>query len=154
MTELKSASKFVLADARELHEACGTPDLSDLQAYLLVATAALRLAEALDNNNEDVARDLKRARKLLHSHIPTAEANPVAEDHQLDLGQYAHTKVFEGDSKKVEKFARLMGGGKGEAATHHNTFAPDSKTSERITHEIAEQFNAAVNHKGKKGLGC
>lgn len=155
--ELRPVSKAVLADAVEIHEARGAPEISELQALLIIATAALQKAATLDGVDDDVARNLKRARKMFADQLPTEEVNRTAEDKGLDLGQYAHTKVFEGNAKKVEKFARLMGGGKAEVQTshtHHHTFAPDSKTAQRIEHEIEEQFNAAMSHKGKKGLGC
>jgi hypothetical protein len=166
MTSLKASSKSVLSDAVELQEERGLAEVNQLQAYLLLATAALSQAESDDGADDETSKTIKRARKIISALIDAStttagavveEANVVAEKKGLDLGQYAHTKVFDGDSKKVEKFARLMGGKSVVATeghhTQHNTFAPDSKTSKRITHEIEEQFNAAMQHKGKKGLG-
>jgi hypothetical protein len=159
---LKPSSKEVLADAMELHEERGATDLTQLQAYLLIATAALSKAESccpdVTEADDETRKLIKRARKMMTALLPEVETNANVEEKGLDLGQYAHTKVFEGDNKKVEKFARLMGGKAAMSVegqhTHHNTFAPDSKTSKRITHEIEEQFNSALHHKGKKGLGC
>ncbi|CUG89811.1 Hypothetical protein, putative [Bodo saltans] len=168
MASLKASSKSVLSDAVELQEERGLAEVNQLQAYLLLATAALSQAEADDAADDETAKTIKRARKIISALIDSStsssttttveESNDVAEKKGLDLGQYAHTKVFDGDSKKVEKFARLMGGKSVVSTeghhTQHNTFAADSKTTKRITHEIEEQFNAAMQHKGKKGLGC
>lgn len=167
MASLKASSKSVLSDAVELQEERGLTEVNQLQAYLLLATAALSQAEADDAADDETAKTIKRARKIISALIDSStssatttveESNDVAEKKGLDLGQYAHTKVFDGDSKKVEKFARLMGGKSVVSTeghhTQHNTFAADSKTVKRITHEIEEQFNAAMQHKGKKGLGC
>lgn len=155
MSELKQFSKGVLSDAVALHDERGDVDLTALQAYLLIATAALSKAESeVKESDDETRRTIKRARKLFQEFLPPVEKNEVAGVVGLDLGQYVHTKVFDGNSKKVEKFARLMGGAKGEPVAHHNTFAPDSKTTQKITHELEEQFNQAIHHKGKKGLGC
>lgn len=155
-TELKSASKAVLAAASELHEARGNDELNDFQRYLLLAVASLQKAEE-STEDDDERKTAKRLRKQLQQSLPEStatESNATIEKKGLDLGQYAHTKVFAGNEKKTEKFARLMGGAHSSGQPHHHaTFAADSKTAERVNHELENQFQQAMQHKGKKGLG-
>lgn len=134
-------------------------EATDAQKLALIATAALSQLEALlaaDESNEDAQRDIKRARKHLTAMLPPpVESNPALEAKGLDLGQYAHTEIFDGEVKKAEKFARLMGGGKvGEHKTAHHTYAAPKEVLHKIGDDVEAQFNEALHHKGKRGLGC
>jgi hypothetical protein len=151
----KQLSREILSGAMELHQERHSPPLSEAQALLFFAVASLRRAENTGDADPDLQKALKRGRKLLQELLPHGEENQSVEDKGLDLGQYAHTKVFDGNAKKAEKFARLMGGAAASDGQphHHSTFAPDSSTVAKITHDIEEQFNAAITHRGKKGLG-
>ena len=161
MSELKKLSKEVLSSAAELKASRGLDeeqDCSEASNLLFLIVSSLSRLESVANqqnetDGEELAQAAKRARKLLRGFLPDGEANPVVEQKGLDLGQYAHTEVFDGNAKKAEKFARLMGGAKGEPHKHHTTFAADSTTVKKVVHEIEDQFNTALQHKGKKGLG-
>lgn len=149
-------------------------DATDVQLLALLAKAALsRLEAALSQpSDEDARRDVKRARKMLQIHEPPPVEHNAVESKGLDLGQYAHTEVFEGKEKKAEKFARLMGGAKvpppspsschvaaspglSSPKLHHATYAPPSDIIHRMTEDVEAQFNDAIHRKGKSvGLGA
>jgi hypothetical protein len=160
--DLKRLSKACLASANEALPD-GASDKSDkaLLALLCAETLTALEAECDSDDDDDVRRDVKRVRKMLRRLAPaeSAEAavaapSATADPNAPDLGQYASAEVFEGDKRKVGKFARLMGGAKhaGESSTHGTMAASrgDVKQRER---DMAEQFNQATKHKGKKGLG-
>jgi hypothetical protein len=156
----------------------GTADLQDYQLAAAVAAESLAIFEEYVANlsstdvDEDTLRDVKRVRKQLRRIVPkredeaatvAASASPTeaqqkkttvadADGKSLDLGQYS-TAGQGMSSKAAGKFARLMGGGKGGAAAAHATFAASAEEEERRQREIQTQFEAAVAHKGKKGLG-
>lgn len=167
---------------RSVH--AGDRKITVAERFILVAIASLDLAEANDAHNvhhaagdsEFDSKDIKRLRKLLMRHLIKTEDEEddalrqrtidakeeqamasIAEQKRLDLGQYAHTKVFQGDERKTEKFAKLMGGSNAAASAAakgaHSTYAPNSEVVSRITKDIEDQYAAAAAHKGKKGLG-
>lgn len=112
--------------------------------------------------HEDLRKTAKRCRKQLQGFVAdTLEENRVQDEEGLDLGQYAHTQVFDGNDKKAAKFARLMGGAKGikdgklpaGARSPHATYAPSHEQLAKITLDVEEQFSTATAHKGKRGLG-
>jgi hypothetical protein len=109
-----------------------------------------------DEDEEPLRTLIKRTMKRLKRHeAPAVEHSAVAEAKGLELGQYGHTNVFDGDAKKTEKFARLMGGGKGGATeAGHNTYAASASTIKAIDRSLEQQFEAAHSHHGKKGLGA
>jgi hypothetical protein len=161
--DLKKLSKEVAQAAQDLKASKGMEEeqeLTEASNLLFLVCSALNRLESVastysstEAETEELLQASKRARKLLRGFLPTGEANPAIEHKGLDLGQYAHTEVFDGNTKKAEKFARLMGGAKGEPHKHHTTFAADSSSVKKVVHEIEDQFTAALQHKGKKGLG-
>ncbi|RNF03439.1 uncharacterized protein Tco025E_08171 [Trypanosoma conorhini] len=172
MTSLKSAAQELRGAAAALAESRGLqPDALPCRsdALLLLAAAALKAVEADAAGAANVVAAAREARRLLRPHLPRPQqpeaetaaaaagrkrARATAEDAEdADLGQYSHAHAFDGDARRRAKFARLMGGGKGEES-HHNTFAADASTVKRINGELEEQFNTALSHHGKKGLGA
>lgn len=150
--KLREVSKQLALDASANVDA----PVSEKQALLLLAIAALTKLESLAESSDELSQTAKRARKTLKPHLADDEQPkeaPGTPQTQLDLGQYANTDVFDGNDKKASKFARLMGGAKGTSTSKHATYAMDSSSAKKVTSEIEEQFNAAVHHKGKKGLG-
>ncbi|KAH9598227.1 Small acidic protein-like domain [Trypanosoma melophagium] len=154
---------------------------SRTDALLLIAVAALKEIEADESSSLEVATAAKSARHTLRPHVPRNQQEKVSgtkrervdeisdeydsnknnnksensakNQDEIDLGQYANTDVFDGNTKKRTKFARLMGGGKHEG-THHNTFVADKGTLKSINGALEEQFNNALSRHGKKGLGA
>ncbi|RNC48368.1 hypothetical protein TcCL_NonESM01785 [Trypanosoma cruzi] len=179
MNSLKSAMKELQATAAQLAESRGLqPDELPCHkdALLILAVAALKNIEKDENiflSSSEIVAAAKSARNMLRPYLPclpreegkgelradkkrgrvNAHDNNSDDDENEDLGQYSHTKVFDGNAKKRAKFARLMGGGKGEGS-HHNTFAADASTIKRINGELEDQFNTALSRLGKKGLGA
>lgn len=153
-------SKEVAKDATALLEkqiGDGSHDATECSALVLIAISALQRLQDHAEANDELRQSAKRARKTLKDFMPRVEHNAEVEQKGLDLGQYAHTKVFDGDAKKAEKFARLMGGAKNTGAPPspklHATFAPSSDKVKKMELDIEGQFNLAVSHKAKKGLG-
>ncbi|KPI87351.1 hypothetical protein ABL78_3539 [Leptomonas seymouri] len=81
----------------------------------------------------------------------------------VELGQYADTDAFGQNEEKRMKFARLMGGAKAAAAagsgasgshSHHNTHAKSSAEVRRMNENLEREFESAMTHKGKRGLGA
>lgn len=152
------------------------------QALLLfVATAALMRLEG--GEAEEVAPAAKAARRQLKAPLaqcitvakarkqPSKRSRDDAEsdeqhvaDHEHQesvsspaaLGQYANAGVFTEDASKRAKFARLMGGTRSgrTAEEPRNTQAADHETVLRIHRDLANQYESALSHKGKKGLGA
>lgn len=156
---LKDLSRDVTAAAAGKEDS-----LKELDILALIAVTALSHLENFtgsEDDNEELRRTTKRCRKQLQGYIAESVEHNKVEDQGLDLGQYSHTQVFEGDDKKTAKFARLMGGAKakeGKAAPTssprlHSTYAPTHKELTKISLDVEEQFAAATTHKGKKGLG-
>lgn len=149
-----------LADANQPHDRESIPGDSDLKNKELTRLRKLlgkelRLLEDTNEYEHKVRKNEKRERE---------EMEEVTEVIHADLGQYAHTKVFSGDLKKTEKFARLMGGMKGGASAStkasppnspslHPTYAPSTDRLDKINKDIEKQYMSAIQHKGKKGLG-
>ncbi|KEG08176.1 hypothetical protein DQ04_07831040 [Trypanosoma grayi] len=178
MTSLKGTAREMREAAAQLAEARGLqPDELPCRqdGLLLFAVAALKEleAEALSSSStSEVAAAAKSARHALRSYLPRPQQETgggakrdrgdahgddqihnTSNEDNVDLGQYAHTSVFDGNERKRAKFARLMGGGKSEVS-HHDTFAADANTLKRINGNLEEQFNTAITRHGKKGLGA
>jgi hypothetical protein len=93
----------------------------------------------------------------------TAQSNTAK---SVELGQYSSTDAFGQNAEKRMKFARLMGGAKaaaiaaesaaqgGASHTHHNTHAKSSAEVRRMNENLEREFESAMTHKGKKGLGA
>eukprot|EP00796_Vickermania_ingenoplastis_P008196 gene8196-5722_t len=82
---------------------------------------------------------------------------PAGPSDALDLGQYASAQdgLFDGNAGKKNKFARLMGGGKAAAGQQsHTTLAASSADVKKINADLEREFNYALQHKNKKGLGA
>lgn len=133
--------------------------------------------ERLPGLDDDALRDLKRVRKMLRraarprgddavagaaaADDRQARPQPKAEESSRrqpdtetpDLGQYK-TAAAGMSTKMASKFARLMGGGKAGAAEEvHDTYAATAAEEEARQRAIQAQFDAAMSHKGKRGLG-
>lgn len=81
----------------------------------------------------------------------------------LDLGQYVNQKdvLFGGNDAKKNKFARLMGGAKAlkegggdKEFSHHDTVGKTSKEIKKINEDLEKEYDYAIHHKSKKGLGA
>lgn len=134
-----------------------------LKCHVVSAAAAAESSEAPPH--------AKRARGEKSSHGTSATAAPArsggpspdgTSKSDVDLGQYASTDAFNQNEQKRLKFARLMGGAKAgavhsagaSAASHHNTFAANNAEVQRMNANLESQFESAMTHKGKKGLGA
>lgn len=97
-----------------------------------------------------------------------AASAPLHDDtsKSVELGQYATTDAFSQNAEKRLKFARLMGGAKATSGAasrssggqlqhpHHNTHAKNSAEVRDMNERLAKEFESAMSHKGKKGLGA
>lgn len=157
---LKNALRTVKESISETDsDACTTQD-----AFLLIALAALKQLQVAATANEDCAAAARQARKSLKTFLYNSPADTKAskgvkrvrvDAEELDIGQYAGSGAFADDEAKKNKFARLLGGGKADhAKAAHNTHAVSSSTLNRITKDLTNQFDSAMQHKGKKGLGA
>ena len=157
---LIAAAALDLAEANRAHDRISIPGDSDLQNKEITRIRKLLGKElCLLEDTNDYERKVKKSEKRERE-----EMDEVTEAIHCDLGQYAHTKVFSGNLKKTEKFARLMGGLKNggtvvppgtppTSPSLHPTYAPSTERMKKISHDIESQFMSAIQHKGKKGLG-
>nr|CAJ2482083.1 unnamed protein product [Leishmania braziliensis] len=144
----------------------------ELHAHLKKCRKALKSlsAHSVATAGEEGASDRKRHRSEGIAEVPTsssltrgtAAADQPGTTKSIDLGQYASSGAFDQNEQKRMKFARLMGGvkgttqGTGGAGAHsrHNTFAVSSAEMKRMNASLESQFESAMHHKGKKGLGA
>uniref|UniRef100_A0A0A9VTX4 Ribosomal RNA large subunit methyltransferase L n=1 Tax=Lygus hesperus TaxID=30085 RepID=A0A0A9VTX4_LYGHE len=113
-----------------------------------------------DNNNGNsyCKTHTKRSRCVLEEGAVKNVAH--CDMNKVNLGQYVESKAFGDNSKKRERFARLMGGAKHTdlhdkiEAAHHATLAASASTINNINKHLEEQFDAARMHKKSKGLGA
>lgn len=157
---LIAAAALDLAEANQNHDRVLIPGDSDLQNKEITRIRKLLGKELrLQEDTHDYERKVKKSEKRERE-----EMDEVTESIRCDLGQYAHTKVFSGDLKKTEKFARLMGGLKNggtvaapttppTSPSLHPTYAPSTERMKKISRDIESQYMSAIQHKGKKGLG-
>lgn len=172
---IKQASKLLAQAATE--RLCGrNVDNDEAVVSLLLCVEALGAFRTSTSNAtlKNEAKQLRRALLLeLENSSPLPKDNNACANKcddstnnqepaskrprkELDFGQYAHTDVFDGNSRKAEKFARLMGGAKttdNSPPTPHATFAPPPEIAKDISQQIGDQYNLALQHKGKRGLG-
>lgn len=109
--------------------------------------------------DSEAVKDVKRLRKILRRRLDTAAAaaEPAA-GASPDLGQYATARDALGNEKRVEKFARLLGGAKASrsegVATTHATYAATPEEIAARQAALQAQFEDAAARRGKlKGLG-
>ncbi|KAG5489509.1 hypothetical protein GH5_00382 [Leishmania sp. Ghana 2012 LV757] len=152
---------------------CGSGDsasLHELHAHLKVCRKALRSFIARSAAGGEAASDKKRRRTEEDTEAPTPSSSsrgtPAAEQSRtstpLHLGQYASSDAFDQNEQKRMKFARLMGGAKVAAQehvsagghAHHNTSVASKVELQRMNANLESQFDSAMSHKGKKGLGA
>lgn len=129
------------------------------------------LSRCIQSAIDSKTKSLKRSREAVdddsssESEEPHASTTRVGDGHKkptssppstsLSLGQYASAGAFKGDESKQAKFARLMGGAHSDVkGEQRNTQAADDKTITRINRDLENQYEFALNHKGKKGLGA
>lgn len=94
-----------------------------------------------------------------HGSQQTGRRDGAVDTSAVDLGQYANAHAFDDNEKKRMKFARLMGGAKAghlpsNGAERHNTIAANAKAVKTMNRDLEAQFETAMHHKGKKGLGA
>ncbi|KAG5464193.1 hypothetical protein LSCM1_00373 [Leishmania martiniquensis] len=157
---------------QELHK-CGDgggTSLHEMQAPLKVCRKALKSFIARYAAGDEGASDKKRRRTRQDTEAPTplsaSRGTPTAERPEtsapINLGQYASSDAFDQNKQKRMKFARLMGGAKvaaeekGSAGGNlrHNTFVASKDELKRMSANLESQFQSAMSHKGKKGLGA
>ncbi|KPA81352.1 hypothetical protein ABB37_03738 [Leptomonas pyrrhocoris] len=136
-----------------------------------------------DAERKELQMHLKACRKALKSHPSSASLKRSRAEYAqgetaasssaavsqsprpktVELGQYSATGAFGHNEEKRMKFARLMGGAKAAAAAgggdsnshpHHNTHAKNSAEVRRMNENLEREFESAMSHKGKKGLGA
>lgn len=170
---LKELHQAVKAATSELLGDDSTSITSDAEGLLLIAMAAVRECQgSLSGSSESsaasdelkgVRKTLKRLRQeLLSASTSQATTGPSSskrlrteDEEDASLGQYAGQKsdLFGGNNAKQDKFARLMGGGKSKTAAH-NTFAASSSEIKKINANLEREFQNALQHKARKGLGA
>ncbi|CBZ26201.1 conserved hypothetical protein [Leishmania mexicana MHOM/GT/2001/U1103] len=142
----------------------------ELHAQLKACRKALKSHSARSAAGDEGASDKKRRRTEESTEAPTfsssshgtATADRSGTSKSIELGQYASSNAFDQNEQKRMKFARLMGGAKltaqekGSAGGHsrHNTFAASNVELKRMNANLESQFESAISHKGKKGLGA
>lgn len=148
---LKQLSKKCLADAAERVDADGA---SEEQLLTELSVSTLVALEAVCDDDEH-RRDIKRLRKALQRReFPAPEGSASAKSDGADLGQYAAAEVFNGDKRKADKFARLMGGAKAGGSVQHDTAAASAAEQASRQRELTSQFEAAAQRRGSaRGLG-
>jgi hypothetical protein len=161
---LKALAKECVGSAAERFG--DATDVSDdvLLGALAAEAIDAMLARVSDSNpqafDSDSTKELKRVRKLLRRRI--AEATPAeAEDvstinsKPAYVGQYATSVDALGDEKRIDRFARLMGGGKASSrADGPTTFAVSPEEAAARQAQLQAQFEEAAARRGKlKGLG-
>lgn len=173
---LKALSKSVYLESIALvGEGSVDQEFKDTEGFVVLALAAVKAALSSDDSlPEDLVSELKSVRKLLKgtrsqlSNDKEASAGDkrkrdgaaCTSSSEIDLGQYANQegKLFSGNDKKQEKFARLMGGKKaehtGDSGLHHSTFAKSLDEVKKMNQDLEKEFTYALEHKGKKGLGA
>ena len=135
------------------------PPLAETELLTLIVISALNRLEAAAADNDELQRVASRSKRAIERYEPgVVEHNKGVEAKGMDLGQYAHTKVFEGKDAKASKFARLMGGAKEKDPAErsprlHAMYAPRHDEEEKRMKDIESEYVAATTHKGKKGLG-
>lgn len=147
---------------------------AELQAHLKACRKALKShkspSSAAEVATEGNAASLKRSRaEETNGKIVTASSSASAASGDpatsVELGQYSTTNVFGQNMEKRLKFARLMGGAKAATAAaencssngsrlHHNTHAKSGAEVRRMNDNLEREFESAMAHKGKKGLGA
>ncbi|KAK7197920.1 Small acidic protein family [Novymonas esmeraldas] len=159
----------------------GTDEDHELRAHLKACRRALRTHRTYSGSRhvDDGVQDRKRRRpseKEEEEERPTSAvvaASPISGSRAsgsataatpVELGQYASADAFGQNEQKRMKFARLMGGAKAAAAAaagetggrahHHNTLAASTAEVTRMNANLESQFESAMSHKGKKGLGA
>nr|CCC95574.1 unnamed protein product [Trypanosoma congolense IL3000] len=150
---------LAVAALKQLEKSSVAEDLTDTARSARRALRAF-VPSAADPQRHDQEEGQQKSSRRDHKRGREDEANNGGcvggnkdDDANICLGQYAKAHVFDDDVKKRTKFARLMGGVRGEK-TSHSTFAPDVGTIKRINGELEEQFNSALVRAGKKGLGA
>lgn len=141
----------------------------ELHAQLRACRKALKSHSARSAAGDEGTSDKKRRRTEESTEAPTsssyrgsATADRSGTSNSIELGQYASSDAFDQNEQKRMKFARLMGGAKvaaqgtGGAGGHsrHNTFAASNAELKRMNANLESQFESAMSHKGKKGLGA
>lgn len=123
------------------------------------------------DNNEKNKKVVKRETHRNETHnddgnkdFISTESKCKTNDSSLDLGQYVNQKdaLFGGNDAKKNKFARLMGGAmplkKGSSAggerSHHDTVGKTMQEINKMNEDLAKEYDFAVHHKSKKGLGA
>jgi hypothetical protein len=174
---LKSLSKSAVDAAAERVEEVEGAESNELYLSAILAAESIAVFEAQleaaadGSADEEVARDLKRVRKLLRRNfVPKAggqkqgetssgEGPSKAQDDTVagDLGQYA-TATGSLKGKAAGKFARLLGAAKPGAekavSAPRTVMAASPEEEERRQKALQSQFENAAARKGKlKGLG-
>lgn len=153
---------------RLAHRPQTTDERTLLSSMCLCAIQRLEAACTADVMSEEDEQTCKRMRKLLRRLeksdvlVPSdkneinEEATSASPPGQLNLGQYAEAKAFDGDEKKTSKFARLMGGGKGtKTSSQHDTRAASATELKTVESQLLNQFEQGTYYKSKKrGLGA
>ena len=146
--------------------------------YLRIAMQALSSYSQTADVDEDSIVALKEMRRKLRSMLKnpgstTDEPQPPSKDpvrckkprvegrdeqpplqNRLDFGQYKDgASLFHGDTRKAEKFAKLLGGGKEHKLLLHNTVAQSATAYDDLSNTLERQFQEAMQHKGKRGIG-
>lgn len=139
---------------------------ADLQMQLKACRRALKAHTSSSSSSPSAAHGEKRSRSEATATAASATPRDKDASSAVELGQYASTDAFNNNSEKRLKFARLMGGakattaasaessGSGAQAHTHNTHAKNSAEVRRMNESLESQFEAAMSHKGKKGLGA
>lgn len=119
------------------------------------------LKNSENSDSKGYSHTIEEEEKSDRKRSSTFRTENISPDNSLDLGQYASQKegLFGGNDAKKNKFARLMGGAKisregGEGPTHHAIEGKTSQEINQINENLAKEFDFALHHKAKKGLGA
>lgn len=137
---------------QDSEEGTGTSATEAELLTMIIVSALTRLETSTDD--EELTKAIYKSKKAMQKFEPQAiERNPKVDD-KVDLGQYSHTKVFDGNETKAAKFARLMGGAKEHKSPRlHAMYAPNHEEELRQEKQLEQQFMSASAQKGRKGLG-
>ncbi|GET93437.1 hypothetical protein, conserved [Leishmania tarentolae] len=152
---------------------CGTDEGAsqhELYSQLKACRKALKSYSARSAAEDKCVSDKKRRRAeefsegsaSLSSSRGTTAADRAGTSKSIELGQYASSDAFDQNEQKRMKFARLMGGAKvaaqekggADGSTRHSTLAASKAELKRMNANLESQFESAMSHKGKKGLGA
>ncbi|CAC9551250.1 conserved hypothetical protein [Leishmania infantum JPCM5] len=170
LTTISLVAIRLLEQELQKRGACDDASQNELHSKLKACRKALKSHSARSAAGDEGTSDKKRRRTEDSTEEPTsssssrgtATADRSGTSKLIELGQYASSDAFDENEQKRMKFARLMGGAKvaaqekGGAGGHsrHNTFAASNAELKRMNANLESQFESAMSHKGKKGLGA